>query len=131
MLDVVLFIGFIFIAIRVATTIRRESKIYNEFLQSKSLAVLVLLFPAGPVALLALPNRIGWLPAGIIAAICYFPALIKSRQLVKAFDYSGTDRTDTALKSANEAFGAALVGLIYVFVFVVMTISISNFGHYS
>jgi hypothetical protein len=33
---------------------------------------------------------------------------------MKAFERSGTDRTDGALKAATQAFGAALAGLIYV-----------------
>lgn len=128
MMDIVFFVGFIIVAIRVAASVRAESAIFDEFALDKSLALLVLLFPIGPIALLTLPHRVGWLPAAVVAAACYIPALVNSRELVAAFDCSGTDRTEPALKSAHEAFGAALVGILYVGIFVIMSAGASSIG---
>jgi hypothetical protein len=128
MLDIVLFIGFVLVSARVASSVRRELPVFEEFKQPKSLALFVLLFPIGPVALLVLPHRVGWLPAAILAVACYLPALLTSRQRIAAFEISGTDRTDAALKSAHLAFGASLVGLIYVSIFVVLIFAASGVG---
>lgn len=129
MLDIVLFIVFVVVAVRVAASVRRESAVFEEFEQSKSLAVVVLLFPVGPVALLVLPHQVGWLPAAITAFACYLPAMLNSRQRIAVFDRSGTDRTEAALKLSHEAFGGALVGLIYVTISVVLIVATSNIGY--
>lgn len=128
MLGLILLLGFIFVAVRVVKAVRGESAIFKEFAQPITLAFLVFLLPVGPIALLVLPHRVGWLPAAVLGAACYLPALISSRRLVSAFDRSGTDRTAVALKTAHEAFGAALVGIIYVSVFVVLSAGVSSVG---
>lgn len=130
MLDLILLLGFIYVAVRVVSSVRRESEVFREFSQPRILALLVFLFPVGPIALIVLPHRVGWLPAAVLGAACYLPALISSRRLVSAFDRSGTNRTTVALKTAHEAFGAALVGLIYVSVFVVLSAGVSSVGGY-
>lgn len=131
MLDLILFLGFIFVAVRVIKAVRGESAIFKEFAQPRTLTFLILLLPIGPIALLVLPHRFGWLPAAVLGAACYLPTLISSRRLVSAFDRSGTDRTTVALQTAHEAFGAALVGIIYVSVFVVLSAGASSVGGYS
>lgn len=129
MLDIVLFVVFIVVAVRVATSVHRESAVFEEFEQSKSLAVFVLFFPVGPVALLVLPHQVGWLPAAIAAVACYLPAMLSSRQRIAAFDSSGTDRSEAALRLSHEAFGVALVGLIYVAISVVFIVTASNIDY--
>lgn len=126
MLDIVLFIVFVVVSARVASSVRREAAVFDEFKQPRSLALFVLLFPLGPVALLVLPHRVGWLPAAILAVACYLPALLTSRQRIAAFERSGTDRTQAALKSAHVAFGTSLVGLVYVSIVVLLIVAASG-----
>ena len=119
MLDMVLLIFFIVMAARIARTVVRESAIFREFNQSRSLAVAVLLFPLGPIALMALSFRLGWLPAAVAATACYLPALMIARRRIQVFELSGTDRTARAQGAATQAFGAAMVCFIYIAVFLV------------
>lgn len=119
MLDIVLLIFFIVMAFRVVRGVIKESLILGEFKQSRNLAVFVLLFPIGPIALLTLPYRVGWFPAVIVAACCYLPAMLISRSQLRVYDCSGTDRTKRAQNIANQALLGSLVGFIYVGVFLV------------
>ena len=114
MLDLLPILFFLAMAWRIARAVLRESAIFREFGQPRSLATLVLLFPLGPVAYLAAVLRLGWVPALIVAAACYLPALIAARRCLRAFDSAGTDRVRAAREAATEAFGTAMGGLIYV-----------------
>src|SRR5262245_46794587 len=114
MLDAVLLIFFGVMAVRVATAVSREATVFREFQQSRSLAFLALLFPLGPLVMLAGLNRIGLLGSVLVAAACYLPALLSARRLMRAFDQAGTDRVSKAQSAASQAFGTALVGLLYV-----------------
>lgn len=130
MLDIILFIVFLVVAVRVALSVRRESLIFEEFESPKSLLWFVLLLPLAPVVLLLLPHQAGWIPAAILATACCLPALLTARRCIAVFETSGTARSDAALKSAQTAFGASLAGLIYVCVFVVFVVLASGFGRY-
>lgn len=125
-MGIVLLILFIVMSFRIARTIIREAAIFEEFNQPKTLALLVMLFPIGPVALLLLPYRVGWLPAVIVAFACYLPAFIVSRRRLYAFERSGTDRTKHAHNAASQALGTSIVGFIYVAIFLVF--SMINIG---
>lgn len=127
-LDIALLIVFLVISVRVASSVRREALIFEEFKQPKLLAFLVFLFPFGPIMLYVLPHRVGWLPAAVIAAMCYLPALFNSRKRIKAFECSGTDRTQDAHKTAQAAFTASVIGLAYTSVIVLLFIATSDFG---
>ena len=76
-----------------------------------------MLFPLGPLALITLPFRIGWVLAALAAAICYIPGFVISLRQSAAFERSGTDRTQTAHKATTQAFGTSVFGLIYVAIF--------------
>ena len=126
MLDIILLIYFIVMAIRIAIGVFKERHILKEFDQSISLAIDSLLFPLGIIALLALPNRLGWLPAVLIALLCYLPAFIISRGQSKALEYSGTDRTRKARDVVTQAFVTSIVGFAYIVLFLFL-IYISNY----
>src|SRR5262245_13711650 len=112
--DIALFIVFVAMAVRIARTVHAESAIFREFNQSRSIAALVFLFPLGPLVLLLGTSRLGWLVAVVLATACYLPALVAARRRVAAFDRAGTDRVHPAKNAASQAFGTALVGLLYV-----------------
>jgi hypothetical protein len=114
MLDVVLFIVFGVMAVRIARVVRVESAIFLEFKQSRSIGLLVFLFPLGPLVLLLGTFRLGWLVAIVLATACYLPALLVARRRVAAFERAGTNRVHPAKRAASEAFGTALAGLVYV-----------------
>ena len=67
LLDLILFIVFLVVGVRVALSVRRESAIFNELKGPKSLVWLVLLVPLSPIVLMIVPIQIGWLPASLLA----------------------------------------------------------------
>lgn len=125
-MGIAIFIFFVAATLYLVKSLRNEHLIFDEFSQSKSLTLLVLLFPIGPIALLLLPHIFGWLPAAVFAAICYIPALIHSRENISTFECSGTDRTKQALKLSNQAFGIALAGMIQVLTFLIINAGSSS-----
>lgn len=129
MLDIALLIVFCVMAYRIATAIYRESPIFREFKQPRALALVVMLFPFGPVMLLAGATRLPFPLAFIGAAACYVPALLIARRLGHAFEKSGTDRVKKAQAATSLAFGTALGGLIYtalLFLFAIAVASMSQ-----
>ena|SRR5690349_2969683 len=122
MLEIVLFIAFGVMAVRIARVVRAESAIFLEFKQSRSIGVLVFLFPLGPLVLLIGSFRLGWLVAAVLATACYVPALLVARRRLAAFERAGTDRVHLARRAVSQAFGTALVGLLYVAVFLIFVI---------
>ena len=129
--DIALFILFGVMAVRVARTVQVESAIFMEFKQSRSIAALVFLFPLGPLVLLLGTFRLGWLVAIVLATACYLPGLVVARRRVAAFERAGTDRVHPAKSAASQAFGTALVGLVYVaFVLVFFLVRASQSGEF-
>jgi len=126
MFDLIVLIIFVIVSIRIARIAMSESAIFEEFNQSKSLSVVVLLFPLGPVALLTLPFLLGWLPAVVAATLCYIPAFIISRKVHSGLEHSGTDRTDKAQKVAHQAFLASIGGLFYVLILTLIIIGVGS-----
>lgn len=126
MLTIVFFIFFVLAAARIIALVRRESAIFQEFGQSRSLAILALLLPLGMIVLFALQSAP--LLAVVVGLACYLPPLLVARRMNLAFERAGTDRVKRAHKAASQTFGAALVGVIYVggvFLYVVI-ISVLN-----
>jgi hypothetical protein len=122
MLDIVLLVFFGVMAYRVATTVRREAPVLAEFHQSRALGVTSILFPLGPIAMLLLLAR-SPLIALIAGLSCYLPSLLIARRITGALEHAGTDRVKDARSAASQAFGTALVGLLYVvgvFLFVII-----------
>lgn len=122
MLNLILIIAFTVMAVRTARTVLRETAIFREFNQSRALGVLVLLFPLGPIVYFATAFRLGWIIAIVGAASCYLPALIAAKHRMHAFERAGTDRVKTAHEAATQAFGTALVGLIYCGIILTFTL---------
>lgn len=122
MLDIIFIVFFGVMAIRVAVAVVQESRIFREFNQSRSLALVVLLFPLGPIVYLASVFRLGWVIAVIAAAACYLPGLVIARQRLSAFERAGTDRVRKARNAATQAFGTAIAGLLYSAIVLVFTL---------
>ena len=122
MLEIVLFIAFGVMAVRIARVVHAESVIFLEFKQSRSIGALVFLFPLGPLVLLIGSFRLGWLVAVVLAAACYLPALLVARRRLAAFERAGTDRVHPARSAVSQAFGTALAGLLYVAVVLIFLI---------
>jgi len=114
MIDIIIIASLAFTSIQIIVGVVKESKIFVEFGQSRSLALLALFLPFGPIALLALPIRFGWIPATIVAALCYFPTLILSKKQHNIFECSGLDKTNRAQNVAGKAFWVSVFGLLYV-----------------
>ena len=130
MIDIVLFIFFVVAAVRIFTLVRRESATFREFKQPQTLALVALLLPLGSVAMVLF--RATPLLAVTAALACYLPTFLASRRLNLAFERAGTDRVKKAHGAASQAFGAALVGLIYVasvFLYVLVISIVSGRGH--
>lgn len=108
-------IAFLIISILVFVALGRESEIFKEFKQPSTLRYVVLLIPCGPLfltvgGLLHIPQPINFLAA----FACYAPALVLARRVDLALQRAGTDRVKEAQKAVTHAFGAALVGIVYV-----------------
>ncbi len=122
MLDIAFVIFFGVMAYRVASAVRREAPIFLEFHQSKALGAIAFLFPLGPIATLFLVAR-NPLLALVAGLACYLPGLLIAHRITGALERAGTDRVKEARSAASQAFGTALVGLIYavgVFLYVVI-----------
>ena len=128
MLDIAFLILFCVMAYRIATGIFRESKIFEEFKQPRTLVFLVMLFPFGSLVMFVGIARLPFYLAYFGAAACFVPALITAHRLGLAFEVAGTDRVKDAKKAVTQAFGTAIAGLIYVtlnFIFAISVAAIS------
>ncbi len=125
MFDIAFLILFCVMAVRIAKSISREAAIFREFKQSRMLAILVFLFPIGPIMLFAGPRFFGSPLQFLASAACFVPALMVARRNNRVFGSAGTDRVKKAKNAVSEAFSTALGGLIYVCVmFVISTAAI-------
>ena len=109
MLELALLVFFGVMAFRIANAVSRETVIFREFHQPRTL-----LFSLGPLIVLAGLNRVGLVVSTIAGAMCYLPALLNARRLMHAFDTAGTDRVRRAHSTASQAFGTVLAGLLYI-----------------
>ena len=126
MLDIALLIVFCVMAYRIAMAINRESPIFHELRQPRTLALVVMFFPLGQVMLIVGAARLPFPLAFIGAAACYLPALLIARRVGHAFDKSGTDRVKKAQAATSQAFGVALAGLIYTAVVFIISITVAT-----
>jgi hypothetical protein len=125
LIDLVILIVFVVVTVRITRTVSRESPIFVEFNQPTHLRLATFLYPLGPLILLIATWRIGFLAAGALAAACYIPGLVIARRLSNGFERAGTDRVKAAQEIASEAFVAALGGLIYVCVTVLLLVGLT------
>jgi hypothetical protein len=101
-----------------ARALLRQSAVLAEFGQSRSLVYAVALFPLGPAMLLFSP-ALGI--AGLVIALgCFVPALVIARGHERVLQRAGTDRVNPARTAIERTFGAALGGIIYVLVTIVL-----------
>ena len=114
MVDVAIFILMVVMAFRINRAVARERAIFEEFQQSRSVGAVALLYPVAPIVVLVGTWIVGSIAALILAAGCLFPGLIVSRRRMRAFEQSGTDRTNGAVAGSAQAFGTALAGLLYL-----------------
>ena len=124
MLDIVLLITFCIMAYRIATAIHRESPIFLEFKQPKTLALAVMFFPLGPVVLLVGIARLPFPLAFIGATACYIPALLFASRFGHTFEKVGTGRVKKVQAAISQTFGTAIAGLIYVAFHLVFAIAV-------
>jgi hypothetical protein len=128
MLDFVLLVFFGVMAARIAHLVWRETAIYREFNQSRSLGYLVFLFPVGPILALTTTFRLGWLVALVLVLGCYLPGFIAARRHLSFFERAGTDRVKSAESAASQAYGTAIVGFIYTSLLLIFTLAASSQG---
>jgi hypothetical protein len=121
MLDVILLIVFTVVSCNLAPALLRQSAVLAEFGRSRSLVYAVALFPLGPAMLLLSP-ALG-IAALVVALGCYVPALVIARGQERVLQRAGTDRVNPVRAAIERSFGAALAGLIYVIVSVVLGLS--------
>ena len=114
MLDIALFITLLVLSIRAFIALRRESAVLTEFGRSGLLAGVTLLYPLGPVALLASRFSVPYLLSFAIATGLFVFALVLTSRQTEALERAGTDRVRGALKATTLAGTGAVVGIIYV-----------------
>ena len=78
------------------------------------------LYPVAPILFYGYLTRLGLLPAGALALLCYIPALVALKRARYIFERSGTDRT----KSIQDELALLLVIGIGGIVYVVASVSI-------
>lgn len=127
LLHLAIFITLIVIAVKASKAIRAQSDTFAEFEQSKILAFLVFLYPAGPIFM----NLSGaWFPAILVFALvatCYIPALVIARKQNSAFQMAGTDRVRASKEALTSVVSGAIIGLIYLSVVIVLTFAFSSY----
>ncbi len=120
--SVVLTIVFAIVALRIASSVRKEASVFREFAQSSLLGPAVLLFPLGPMILWAGAQRFGFF-ALALGAICYLPGLILSNRSRNAFERVGNIRANEALEASHSAFVASACGLGYVVLVLIVSVA--------
>jgi hypothetical protein len=105
---------FALMARRISRTLRQEAITLEVYEMSQSLAILVYLFPIGPIVLFYGHFLAPFPLSFALAACCYLPALVVARRQSRALQAAGTDRVHKAGTAVAEAFGIALVGKIVV-----------------
>lgn len=113
MFNLILFLYFCLMAYRIAVGVRGNLAVLAEFRQAPTLGWLALLFPLGPVLGTLGAPHLGFEPAALAMLGCYLPALLVAHGQGCVLDTAGTDRAQPLEKVTAQAFGAALVGLIY------------------
>jgi hypothetical protein len=114
MLDIALLVFFGVMSYRISKAVRDEATVLAEFKLTTKLALLVLLFPLGPIVFLFASVLIAFPLAYVAAASCYIPALLTARQQARTLETAGTDRVQKAQTAVSQAFGTSLVGLLYI-----------------
>ena len=114
MLEIVLFVTLLILGIRAFLALRRELPTRREFGQPGALDIFVLLYPLGPLAVLA-GRPVLPLPLLLILATALFAAalLVASKERAN-LECAGTDRVKNALAATHAASLGAIVGVIYV-----------------
>jgi len=123
LLDIIIILFFSITAFKIFLSVKREKEIFMEFNQSRIFSWLSLLFPLGPIAYLTTVYRLGWVPALILMALCYLPALIASKKAIVVFNKSGTDRVNNAKNAVEKSHITAIAGLLYVGILLIMALS--------
>ena len=114
MFDIAVFFALAYMSFRVIRALREEASIRAEFKQGSKLIFLVALLPVGPIALLTTALLAPFPVPHALAAACFIPALVCSRQQAHALETAGTDRVQHLRSATSEAFGASLAGLAYL-----------------
>ena len=114
MFDIAAFIFFSVMSYRIFRAVQHEAPILGEFKQPQTLTILVLLYPLGPIVLLAGSVLMPFPVAHLAAASCYVPAFLAARRQTLALETAGTDRVRNAQAAISQAFGIALAGICYV-----------------
>jgi hypothetical protein len=127
MLDVVLTGLFTVLAYRISTGVYKESAVFLEYSQSRLIALIVLLFPFCPIAVLLLARREP-LVAWIIFPLVFGSALFVARRNARALSRAGTDRVNKALAAANLAVDTSIGGLVYFVVALTYALLVGTYG---
>ena len=114
-LQVIVFVVFVVVSYRLVRAMARESVIRKEFGLSSLLPIMVWLFPVGAALVLIAPALAVSSSIGFVAAAAmYVPAFVLARRQERLLQVAGTDRVKEMRRTAEQAFGWALCGLIYV-----------------
>lgn len=116
MIDLVAIVFFVLMSYRSMTGLSRESAILKEFGQTQGIKYTSLLFPLGPMILLAGTTRLAFPVAYLIAIACYIPGLLVARNCSRVLEVAGTDKVQAAQESVRRVLDAALLGVAYVIV---------------
>lgn len=116
MLELGLLIFFGGMALRISKALRDEAITLEIYEVSRTLHVLVFLFPVGPSILFYGAFFAPLALSSFGALLCYVPVLIIARRQARKLQTAGTDRVAKAENAISEAFGVALVGIIFVVV---------------
>lgn len=114
MLHLALLAFFAGMALRISKALQQEAITLEIYELPRILHVLVFLFPIGP-GVMFYGSFVVPLPLSAAAALlCYVPVLLIARSQARRLQTAGTDRVSKAESALSEAFGVALVGVIFV-----------------
>ncbi len=114
MLEFGLLIFFGGMALRISKALRDEAITLEIYEVSRTLHVLVFLFPFGPSILFYGSFYAPLALSAFTASLCYVPVLVIASRQARRLQTAGTDRVVKAESAISEAFGVALVGVIFV-----------------
>lgn len=128
-LFIVIFLSFVFIAIKSFVIIKGSSPIFAEFGLSKILLALVFFYPLGPLILLISGGVVTRIIVFIIAILCYLPSLLIASRQNNVFERAGTDRVFAAQRSLSYASTGAIVGLLYTTIVIIFSVAVSGIAN--
>lgn len=125
-IDFTVIITLFYISYKASREILSNRKIFTEFNQSLILAIIVFIYPLGPILLYVGSFYVYKIILFPVLALCYLPQLLIAMKQTKIFEVAGTDRVNNAKEALSLVTVGSILGLIYVSIYVIIHYAVNN-----